>query len=202
MTRLYLIRHGETVLNATRVVQPADTPLSARGHAQAERLAARLADVGIHRIRTSDLPRALATAEALARRCGAGLDLDPDLQERSYGAIRGTPYAELREDIFGPDYVPPEGESWATFHARVDRAWGRIVAAAAARDGALAVVTHGLVCWSIVSRHVLGEPSACTAMRFGNTSVTIVDGPAPWRARLIDCTAHLDDATRADGARA
>ena len=202
MTTLYLIRHGETVLNATRVVQPADTPLSERGHAQAERLAARLADVGISRIRTSDLPRALATAEALARRCGGGLDVDPDLQERSYGAIRGTPYAELREDIFGPDYVPPEGESWATFHARVDRAWGRIVAAAAARDGALAVVTHGLVCWSIVSRHVLGEPSACTSMRFGNTSVTIVDGPAPWRARLIDCTAHLDDATRGDGARA
>jgi broad specificity phosphatase PhoE len=199
---LYLIRHGETVLNATRVVQPADTPLSERGCAQAERLAARLANVGIHRIRTSDLPRALATADALARRTGVGLDLDPDLQERSYGAIRGTPYAELREDIFGPDYVPPAGESWATFHARVDRAWGRIVAAPAEVDGALAVVTHGLVCWSIVSRHVLGEPSACTSMRFGNTSVTIVDGPAPWRARLIDCTAHLDDATRGDGERA
>ena len=202
MTTLYLVRHGETVFNATRVVQPADAPLSERGYAQAERLAMRLADAGIESIRTSDLPRALATAEAIARRTGAGLELDPDLQERSYGAIRGTPYAELREDIFGPDYVPPEGETWAAFHARVDRAWDRIVAAGAARTGSMAVVTHGLVCWSIVSRRVSNEASDCTSMRFGNTSVTILDGPSPWRVRTIDCTAHLDDATRGDGARA
>ena len=36
---LLLIRHGETALNVPRVLQPADTPLSARGMAQAEALA-------------------------------------------------------------------------------------------------------------------------------------------------------------------
>ena len=202
MTTIYLLRHAETVFNATRVVQPADTPLSERGCRQAERLAARLATAGIRRIRTSDLPRARATAAALARTTGVPLELDPDLQERNYGAIRGTPYVELREDIFGPDYVPPAGESWATFHARVDRAWTRLVAEPGTGDEIIAVVTHGLVCWSILSRHVLVDPSPCTSMRFANTSVSIVDGPSPWRARLVDCTAHLDDALRADGARA
>jgi 2,3-bisphosphoglycerate-dependent phosphoglycerate mutase len=197
---IHLVRHAETVFNATRVVQPADTPLSERGRAQAERLAARLAHAGIRTIRTSDLPRALATAEAIARRTGAALEIDPDLAERNYGAIRGTPYAELREDIFGPDYVPPGGECWQTFHARVDRAWARIVAAAAATD-ALAVVTHGLVCWSIVSRHVTGGSEACESMRFANTSLTLLEGP-PWRAGLVDCTAHLDAATRGDGMQA
>ncbi|HEY9065800.1 MAG TPA: histidine phosphatase family protein, partial [Burkholderiaceae bacterium] len=39
---LLLVRHGETALNATRVLQPADTPLSARGIAQAEAIARRL----------------------------------------------------------------------------------------------------------------------------------------------------------------
>ena len=181
-------------------MQPADTPLSERGARQAERLAARLEDVGIRSILSSDLPRAHETALAIARVTGVPIELDPDLQERNYGAVRGIPYSELHEDIFGPDYVPPEGESWAAFHARVDRAWGRIVARHA--GATLAVVTHGLVCWSILSRHVLAEPSACTSMRFANTSVSIVEGPAPWRARLIDCTAHLDDALRAEGARA
>jgi broad specificity phosphatase PhoE len=199
---IYLLRHGETTFNATRVVQPADTPLSERGEQQAERLAARLAGVGIRTIRTSDLPRALSTAQAIARRTGAPLAVDADLQERNYGAIRGTPYAELQDDIFGPDYAPPEGETWDTFHARVDRAWARVVAAHGPTDDAVAVVTHGLVCWSIVSRHVLKAPSPCTTMRFANTSVSIIDGPSPWRARLVDCTAHLDDALRADGARA
>jgi broad specificity phosphatase PhoE len=199
---IYLLRHGETTFNATRVVQPADTPWSERGDRQAERLAERLVDVGIRAIRSSDLPRALSTAQAIARRTGAPLALDADLQERNYGAVRGTPYAELTEDIFGPDYAPPEGETWETFHARVDRAWDRLVAAHGASDDAIAVVTHGLVCWSIVSRRVLQEPSPCTTMRFANTSVSILDGPSPWRARLVDCTAHLDDALRADGARA
>ena len=202
MPTIYLLRHGETTFNATRVVQPADTPLSERGERQAERLATRLADVGIRAIRSSDLPRALSTAQAIARRTGAPVELDGDLQERNYGAVRGTPYADLTEDIFGPDYAPPEGETWATFHARVDRAWARVVAAHGATADAVAVVTHGLVCWSIVSRHVLQEPSPCTTMRFANTSVSIIDGPSPWRARLVDCTAHLDDALRADGARA
>ena len=202
MPTIYLLRHGETTFNATRVVQPADTPLSERGERQADRLAERLARVGIRAIRSSDLPRALATAQAIARRTGAPLELDADLQERNYGAVRGTPYAELTEDIFGPDYSPPEGETWDTFHARVDRAWARVEAAHGATDDVVAVVTHGLVCWSIVSRHVLQEPSACTTMRFANTSVSIIEGPSPWRARLVDCTAHLDDALRADGARA
>jgi broad specificity phosphatase PhoE len=197
--RLYLVRHAESVLNASRVVQPPGTPLSERGRRQAERIGARLADAGVSRIVTSDLPRAHTTAETIARHTAAPIDVDPDLAERNYGAIRGTPYAELREDIFAFGYVPPEGESWPEFHARVDRAWGRLAAAAAGAAGPLAVVTHGLVCWSIVSRHVDVGDAPCPSMRFGNTSLTILDGPAPWRTRLVDCTAHLDDATR-DGA--
>ena len=197
---VFLLRHAETTFNAARVVQPPDTPLSERGLAQVERLADRLDGTGIATIRASDLARALVTARMLEARTGARLVIDSDLQERNYGAIRGTPYVDLRDDIFGPDYVPPEGESWAQFHARVDRAWARVTTEPS--DAPIAVVTHGLVCWSIVSRHVLHEPSPCTTMRFANTSVSIIDGPSPWRARLVDCTAHLDDALRADGARA
>ena len=197
---IHLIRHAETVFNASRVVQPAETPLSERGRLQAEQLATRLATAGITRILSSDLARAVATAEAIGRSTGATLGLDPDLQERNFGAVRGTPYAELREDIFAAQYVPPGGESWAVFHARVDRVWDRVVKRERLGDG-LAIVTHGLVCWSIVSRHLEpghGEPP----MRFGNTGVTVIDGPAPWQVRLLDCTAHLDERTRVEGARA
>ncbi|MEE2613267.1 MAG: histidine phosphatase family protein, partial [Acidobacteriota bacterium] len=64
---IYLIRHGETASNEQRVVQRSDTPLSARGALQAERLAARLADVGLTRIIASDYRRARQTAAALAQ---------------------------------------------------------------------------------------------------------------------------------------
>jgi 2,3-bisphosphoglycerate-dependent phosphoglycerate mutase len=183
---IYLIRHAETDGNATRVVQMPDAPLSVRGMEQAARLAARLRDAGIAHILASDLLRARMTAEPLAAATGAPLTFDAGLHERNYGDVRGTPYAELTDDIFGPTYAPPGGETWDVFHARVDGAWGRVLRQAAAADGHLAVVTHGLVCHAVAHRH-LRLPDA--TMTWGNTSVTIIEDG---RLRLLDCTAHLD----------
>jgi broad specificity phosphatase PhoE len=190
---LFLIRHGETIGNASRTVQLPDNPLSARGLAQAERLAQRLAAAGIAHIVSSDLARARSTAEALRRLTGAPLTFEPLLQERNFGDLRGTPYAELGLDMFAPDYAPPNGESWPVFHARVDRAWARVQALAATTDGDLAVVTHGLVCRSLAERHLCLPDGQVAPERWENTSLTIVDGPAPWRVRLLNCVAHLDD---------
>jgi broad specificity phosphatase PhoE len=190
---IFLIRHGETTGNATRVVQLPDSPLSARGLAQAERLARRLAPRGIVHIVSSDLTRARMTAEVLQRATGAPVTWEPLLHERNFGAIRGTPYAELGFDLFGPDYAPPEGETWPEFHARVDRAWARVQALAAAADGHLAVVTHGLVCRSLAARHLVLPADAAVPERWENASLTCLEGPAPWRVSLLNCVAHLDD---------
>jgi probable phosphoglycerate mutase len=194
---IFLIRHGETIGNAARIVQLPDAPLSPRGVAQAERLARRLASEGIGLVLSSDLARATTTAEHLRRATGAAVDLDPLLQERNFGDLRGTPYAELAFDLFAPDLAPPGGESWPVFHARVDRAWEAIQARAAEIDGPLAVVTHGLVCRSLASRHVVLPPGATVPERWENTSLTILDGPAPWNVRLLNSIVHLDglDAT-------
>jgi broad specificity phosphatase PhoE len=189
---IFVIRHGETLGNAARVVQRPDNPLSPRGLAQAERLARRLAGQGIARILSSDLPRAVSTAECLQRATGVELAFDPLLQERNFGDIRGIPYAELGFDMFAPDYAPPNGESWPVFHGRVDRAWGRVQALAAATAGHLAVVTHGLVCRSLAARHLVLADGEVVPERWENTSLTIVDGPDPWRVRLLNCVTHLD----------
>jgi broad specificity phosphatase PhoE len=190
---LFLIRHGETLGNASRTVQLPDNPLSARGLVQADRLAQRLATAGITHIVSSDLARARSTAEALRRLTGASLTVEPLLQERNFGDLRGTPYAELGLDMFALDYAPPSGESWPVFHARVDRAWARVQTLVAATGGALAVVTHGLVCRSLAERHLLLPDGQVAPERWENTSLTIVDCPAPWRVRLLNCVAHLDD---------
>ena len=190
---IFLIRHGETVGNASRVVQLPDNPLSPRGVEQAERLARRLATEGIARIVSSDLARARATAECLQRLTGAPLSFEPLLHERNFGDLRGTPYAELGLDPFAPDYAPPNGEDWPVFHARVDRAWARVQELAAATDGHLAVVTHGLVCRSLASRHLILADGDVVPERWENTSLTIVDHPSPWRVRLLNCVAHLED---------
>lgn len=194
---IYLIRHGETASNAARIFQTPETPLSPRGREQAARLAARLADLGVAAVLSSDLARAAETAERIAAATGAPLALEPLLAERNFGALRGRPYAEIGLDPFAPDYAPPAGETWAEFHARVDAAWARVQAAAARAGGTLAVVTHGLVCHSLVSRHLVLGPGGAPReaggrpLEFGNTAVTSIEGP-PWTVRLLACTAHLD----------
>jgi probable phosphoglycerate mutase len=190
---IYLVRHGETAANAHRVLQTPDVPLSPRGQEQARRLARRLAAAGIARILSSDLARAALTAEALREATGAPLAQEPLLQERNLGDLRGTPYAELPGDVFGPDYAPPGGETWAEFHARVDRAWARTLEhAAAVASGHLAVVTHGLVCLSLATRHwTLPSHAEPELTGFPNTCLTIVEARPPHPVSLYACTRHL-----------
>jgi broad specificity phosphatase PhoE len=78
------------------------------------------------------------------------------------------------------------------FHDRVDRAWARVQELAAAIGGNLAVVTHGLVCRSLAARHLVLDEGVSAPERWDNTSLTIIDWPAPWRVRLLNCIAHLE----------
>ena len=194
---IFLIRHGETAGNAARIVQRPDIPLSERGLAQAERVARRLAGVGLAGILSSDLTRAAMTAAHVSRATGLSVAFEPLLHERNFGDIRGTPYVDLGFDPFDPDYAPPNGETWEVFHARVDRAWDRVREVAAATEGHLAVVTHGLVCKSLAGRHLALPDGAEVPERWENTSITIVDARAPWRVSLLNCCAHLDDLSAA-----
>lgn len=197
---ILIIRHGETASNAARIVQTPDIPLSDRGREQARRLGERLASEGIERILSSDQTRALMTAEAVRDATRVPLDLEPLLQERNFGEIRGTPYSELGDvNIFAHDYAPPGGETGAMFEARVDRAWSSVVAHAGRVEGRLAVVTHGLVCASLTARHLSSDaPGEIGSWR--NASITVVQGAEPWRVVRINCTEHLDDDEGAGGA--
>ena len=187
---LLLIRHGETPSNAARVVQLPDAPLSPRGEAQADRLAERLASQAVGRILSSDLRRAAQTAERVQAATGIPLDWEPLLQERNFGEIRGTAYSEL-PDIFAPDYEPPGGETWAAFHHRVDAAWVRVRELVETVEGRLVVVTHGLVCRSLLTRHLTYESGDVSGLLVDNTSVTEIAATAPWRVTRLNCTEHL-----------
>ena len=196
---IILIRHGETSGNRDRVLQVPETPLNEQGLEQAARLARRLSDHPVSRLLSSDLTRAHLTAEAISQEMGLPVETEPLLQERNFGDLRGRRYADLDEDPFGPDYSPPGGESWADFHARVDRAWERVCHEAMETPEDLAVVTHGLVLHSMVSRILDGGEGASEEegtelpLQFRNTAITIVEPREPWKVRLLGCAAHLDE---------
>jgi probable phosphoglycerate mutase len=189
---LIVCRHGRTALNAKRVVQPSDTPLDEEGLAQAARLASRLASHSIERIFCSDLPRARMTAAAIEAQTGLTAELTSLLQERNFGDMRGTPYAQIDFDLWALDYIPPNGEGWDAFHERVDQAWAAVVERAQGLRGDLVVVTHGLVCHALVRRHATLGPGIELAPRWSNASVTIIEASAPHVVSLLDDTAHLD----------
>ena len=200
---IVLVRHGETAGNASRVVQPAETPLNEAGLRQAERVAERLVGMGVGHILCSDLPRARMTAEPLARRTGLTLDIEPSLQERSFGDLRGTPYAELPDGHpFGPDLDPPNGETWTVFHKRVAQTFALVLERRKSTRGNLIVVTHGLVLSSIVEHLVPCAAGLHPPAKFDNVSITLLDDEAPYTVRLLNDCAHLgaDRANLADGA--
>src|SRR5262245_1233098 len=96
--RLLLARHGATRNNAeARYTGQSDIPLSSLGERQAEALAKRLFFVRLDAIVSSDLARARATAERVARRHTLPIQLDPDLREIALGAWEGSTYEEVLE---------------------------------------------------------------------------------------------------------
>jgi 2,3-bisphosphoglycerate-dependent phosphoglycerate mutase len=188
---ILLVRHGETDGNAARILQRPDVPLNDRGVRQAERLARRLFASGFVHIVCSDLLRARMTAAPLAACSGITVEESPLLQERNFGDLRGMPYAAFAEDPFGPDFAPPNGEDWPTFHARVADAFAFIVSRRRNVNGPLVVVTHGLVCRAVVERHALLTDGVVAPERFDNTGVTVLHQDAPHAASLVNCTQHL-----------
>jgi probable phosphoglycerate mutase len=188
---ILLVRHGETAGNALRILQRADMPLNERGIRQAGQLARRLHDQGFAHVLCSDLLRARMTAAPLAARSGIAIEESPLLEERNLGDLRGVPYAELFEDPFRPDFLPPNGEDWPTFHARVADAFDLIVNRRRSVNGVLVVVTHGLVCRALVGRHALLPQGIVVPELFHNASVTVLHEDAPHAVSLLNCTRHV-----------
>lgn len=149
--RLVLVRHGATPNNVeARYTGQSDVPLSALGERQAEALAARLALRAFDVVVSSDLARARATAERLARVLSLPLQVDADLREVGMGEWEGRTVADVAEryrealaawERHPVNFAPPGGESLDQFASRVGRALARWT------DGTVGervlMVTHG-----------------------------------------------------------
>ena len=108
MKTLYLIRHGETDHNASgRTMGQMDIPLNARGQDQAAQTAAWLRQHPIERIVSSDLSRALGTAEPLGHLLNLPVEPDPRLRELSFGIFEGQHIADyIAISLFSFGEVP------------------------------------------------------------------------------------------------
>ena len=135
---LWLARHGATDENAAgRILGRRDPPLSAVGVAQAEALADRMRGVGLARVWTSPLRRALRTAEVVAGAAGLEPVVLEDLAESDRGDWEGRLVADLARQqpelhaafLAGePTFRFPGGESLAEQRARTRSALAAVTA--------------------------------------------------------------------------
>ena len=151
--RLILIRHGQTVYNATgRMQGHLDTALSNEGEKQAEAAGRLLKNQGITRILASDLSRARVTAELVGKQLGVDVEVDARLRETHLGKWQGMTSAEVDEQFPGaraiwrhdPTWAPPGGESRVEVAERARPAIDDLMREYSDWDGhTVLVVAHG-----------------------------------------------------------
>jgi probable phosphoglycerate mutase len=187
MTRILLVRHGESTWNADgRWQGQADPPLSERGLQQAAEAAARVGTVDA--IVTSDLERAAHTGTILARLLGVDhVAVEPGLRERDAGPLSGL----TREDIHqqfpglladdpagftpGPDGTPRWPQGWehdADLWIRLEVALTAV--ALAVPDGDVLAVTHGGVIYAL--ERTLGAPGRPRLSNLDGVTLDVAPG--------------------------
>ena len=199
--RLLVVRHGATSNNAEgRYTGQSSAPLSPLGLRQVEALADRLAGPPIDAIVTSDLPRAMETAQVIARRHPGAPTVDVDLRELSLGEWEGLTPAEARaRDLetfqrWQDDplrYAPPAGETLEQLAIRVRRALDRWRMAPAGRTTLW--VTHGGVVSALLCELLGLDVTQRGRFRRDNASITEVFSESGQETIVrANDTAHLE----------
>lgn len=201
--RFCIVRHGETAWNAEHRVQgQLDVPLNAIGLAQAQAISRALAGEKFDAIYSSDLSRALQTAQPTAQILGLPIRQDKILRERHYGIFQTLTYAEVKvkfpEDYArflarDPDFAFRSGESLKDFSLRSISALSKI---AKENDGkSILVFTHGGVLDELY-RSIHSIPmSAPREFGIPNCGINRLDtGAKPWRIECWADIAHLESA--------
>ena len=202
MTRIFLVRHGDTALNSReRFWGRTDVELSADGMTQAENLRDRLANENITAIYASDLQRALVTARIIASVHQIEVIICPELQETNFGKIEGLTFSEISQQY--PELTDlwvnwsshlkfPGGESVHDLNARVSKFPDRLKKHAP--DNQVLVVAHAASLRLLIC-HLLGiDIEHWRHLRLSLASLSIVDTiNRQGVLTLLNDVSHLDE---------
>jgi probable phosphoglycerate mutase len=202
---ILLVRHGVTDDNQNSVFQgQGGRGLNRDGREQAELLAKRLAAAPVVAVHSSDLERAVDTAEILAAPHQLKVNTERELREVDVGAWTGLSHDEVRARF---------GEEWAAWHSGLDvrrgggetyeelgeRLMRALVRISGAYDGsggeAVIAVSHGGAIRSVMQRLIGAGFSPEAIVAAENTSVTLLEpaGEDGFRVLVYNDTRHLED---------
>lgn len=198
--RVILIRPAETDWNRQGRWQGwVAAPLSEHGRRQAQCLASFIRNIGMSALYSSDLRRAVETAQLLAEQLGFEPVLDERLRERNIGQWQGLTmqemqawypdeYQALQKDRLG--FVVPGGESLNDVKKRVLAAFNAILT----RDHieTVGIVSHTTALQLLLMELIPGYKVGDT--HFDNTSVTTIqrEPAGTWRLVTANDSMHLE----------
>jgi probable phosphoglycerate mutase len=204
-TRVFLIRHGATILSAEdRFAGATNVPLSDEGRQQASRLAARLQDEPISAVYASPMLRTVETAQILAEPHGLEAQQREGLREISHGHWEQMTRQEVEErfpeeasewDKDPYTFAPAGGESGLAVTARALPTLIELVRAHPA--GNILVVSHKATIRLLLSSLLGFDPRRYRDnLDQSPAALNIVDFKDPTRARLtlFNDTSHYADA--------
>lgn len=203
-TQIWLIRHGETDWNAAQRLQGwRDIPLNDTGKNQAKSVQRFLNQqrIAFDGVLSSDLQRAIQTAQIAFAQHQYPIEQIPALRERNYGIYEGHPWQSLTQlpnepapkiNLRDPSLDVPEGESLLTFHQRIIEVFNQI--ALQRPNQKLAVIAHGGVIemvWRYIQQADLSTPRPYKIL---NASVNhfAINQEQQWQEIAWAQVAHLD----------
>jgi broad specificity phosphatase PhoE len=200
MTRLLLVRHGQSEWNAAgRIQGQVDIKLDETGRQQAELIADRLAVEPVAAIYSSPLQRAKVTADVIAARFNLPVTLDSRLMEYDFGVISGSTWHDVVENH--PEFASrwledpwavavADSEGRVNFAARVMSAVQDITAQYPAEQ--VVVVAHGGT-FGVYLTAMLGlDLNRRHPFHFGNTSLNLVEvRDGAFHIHYLNNTCHL-----------
>lgn len=115
---LYVVRHGQSVFNRDHILTGhSDSELSEEGEREAAALADKLSAIRFDAVYTSDLQRAVKTAEIISGKPVPRSHRLYELRERSFGRLEGQSAEHWRDLYRSEQYQKlPEAERWAYKH--------------------------------------------------------------------------------------
>lgn len=204
--RIYFVRHGETAANVRNHAQGPDSELNETGFAQAAKIAARVANLGVKLIISSDLIRARQTTETILAANPVAHVFSPLFREvMSPTSLLGTRpsdpqvvayHAARRANVHDPSWHYEDEENVIERAARADAARKFLEET---EESDLLVVTHGHFLKNLVGHLLLGE--SCTfailqslyeRVRLSNTGLTLfVVENGQWNLVTLNDHSHL-----------
>lgn len=202
MTRVIFVRHGETSWNHSKRYQGhSDIPLNEKGVQQAQMVAQRLKRETISAVYSSDLTRAVETAQIISKQHSLEPILVPEFREVNFGLWEGLTYEEIMaawpevlSDIYSKPGLArvPEGESFYDVQKRTGIGLAKCLANH--QEETIVIVSHGGTMRVALCDGLGLEIEKMWSLRQDSTAINIIEYFGTTKiVALVNDTYHLQE---------